>query len=495
MTTRRAVAYVRVSDESQVEGHSLAGQRREIQRYCERSGYTLAHVYADEGVSAYTDQVSKRPGLAALLSDARLGRFDVVVVHTIDRWARNISVQREALQALGQAGVGFVSVTENFDFSTPAGRLMLTMIGGVSEFFSDQLGVHVVKGLRERAESGLPAGPIPFGYRPTGPGTPAAVVPAEAEAVRTVFARKLRGDSNGEIAAWLNAEGYRPRGRNPMFTPWAVRDMLRTRYYLGVVLFQGEAFPGQHERIIEEATFAAVQRLRGHVRPRRVARGETGVLQGRVFCAGCGSRVHAERNAANSPRYRERHGVRCDSNGRSVLAHVIDQQLGELWASLSLPDNWRDGIARLATADDAEAARVPLEAKRKRVGTAFVNGSLDEGEYRRLLADIDLQLAGMVPSTAPAYEEAAALLGDLPRIWEQATADERRRLLAPLLTAVYIDIEARRVSGITPTPGFDALLVGAVVARPDAPAVLVDQRNGAPLGAPVSGGLVETGES
>jgi site-specific DNA recombinase len=101
MSARRAVAYVRVSDESQVEGHSLAGQRREIRRYCERNGYVLAHVYADEGVSAYTDQISKRPALASLLSDARLGRFDVVIVHTIDRCARNVSVQREALQALG----------------------------------------------------------------------------------------------------------------------------------------------------------------------------------------------------------------------------------------------------------------------------------------------------------------------------------------------------------------------------------------------------------
>ena len=124
-----------------------------------------------------------------------------------------------------------------------------------------------------------------------------------------------------------------------------------------------------------------------------------------------------------------------------------------------------------------------------------MNGSLEEGDYRRLIADIDFQLTGMVPSVAPVYEEAAVLLGDLPRVWDRATADDRRRLLAPLLAAVYIDIDARQVGGITPTPGFDALLVGAVVARPGAPAMLVDQRNGTPLGAPVSGGLVETGEA
>ena len=66
------------------------------------------------------------------------------MVHTIDRWAQNIRVQTEALQRLGGEGVGFVSLTENSDFSTPAGKLMLTMIGGFSEFFSDQLAIHVV---------------------------------------------------------------------------------------------------------------------------------------------------------------------------------------------------------------------------------------------------------------------------------------------------------------------------------------------------------------
>lgn len=494
MSTRRAVAYVRVSDESQIEGHSLAGQRREIQRYCERNGYTLTQVYADEGVSAHTDQIAKRPSLAQLLDDARHARFDVVIVHTIDRWARNIGVQRQALQSLGQAGVGFVSVTENFDFSTPAGRLMLTMIGGVSEFFSDQLGVHVVKGLRERAESGLPAGPVPFGYQRQGADKPALVVPPEAEAVETVYMRRVRGDSNGEIAAWLNNEGFRPSGRSRLFTPWAVRDMLRTRFYVGVVTFQGHEFPGQHQAIISEDLFAAAQAMRGTVHPRRTPEGESGLLQGRIFCAHCGSRLHSERNRLERPRYRERHGAVCRSNGHSLPADVIDRQLGDIWASLVLPPEWREGIAQLATEDTSAAARAALEAKKKRVTTAFVDGGMEEADYRRLVAEIDLDLAGTAPALAPVYEEAAALVADLPKVWEKATPDERRRLLAPLLAAVYVDVDDRRVRGLTPTPGFDALLRGAVMANEGAAVSLIDQRTGAPRGAPGIG-MVETGEN
>ena len=58
--TQRAVGYIRVSDSSQVRGHSLDAQRAEIGRYCEHQGYELVKVYADEGVSAYSDKIAKR---------------------------------------------------------------------------------------------------------------------------------------------------------------------------------------------------------------------------------------------------------------------------------------------------------------------------------------------------------------------------------------------------------------------------------------------------
>ena len=63
----RAAAYIRVSDESQVQGYSLDAQRIEIARWCERNGYQLILVYSDEGVSARTEMIEKRPQLVRLL--------------------------------------------------------------------------------------------------------------------------------------------------------------------------------------------------------------------------------------------------------------------------------------------------------------------------------------------------------------------------------------------------------------------------------------------
>ena len=89
-----------------------------------------------------------------LLGDASKRRFDLVVVHTLDRWARNLKVLLESVSLLDQHNVGLVSITEKLDWSTPEGRLVARILGSFGEFFSDMLATHVKKGIDERARQG-----------------------------------------------------------------------------------------------------------------------------------------------------------------------------------------------------------------------------------------------------------------------------------------------------------------------------------------------------
>ncbi len=86
-TILRAVAYIRVSSADQVAGYSLEAQLRAIQDYCRTQGLELVSTYREEGKSAHTDSIKMRPRLRQLLDDCPKAQFDVVVVHTIDRWA------------------------------------------------------------------------------------------------------------------------------------------------------------------------------------------------------------------------------------------------------------------------------------------------------------------------------------------------------------------------------------------------------------------------
>ena len=490
-TGTRAVGYVRVSTEEQVDGHSLDAQRREIQRYCERFGLTLTQVYADEGVSAHTDQIERRPQLSALLRDAGRQNFDVVVVHTIDRWARNMRVQSEALQRLGKADVGFVSVSENMDYTTPSGRLTLTMMGGVSEFFSDQLGLHVLKAQRQRAEIGLPIGPLPFGYVSTDARATPMIEPREGEAVRRVFTSRAAGQSNGVIAASLNREGFRTR-KGHLFTPFAVKDMLRCRFYLGRIVFRGEEFLARHEALIDEALFERVQARRSRRGASRHAEGRArGILSGLIRCARCQSTLHAERGHLGRPMYRERHGVECETNHRSFMADRVDEQIASIIGSLELPEDWRSRIANRAAREGGTSV-ADLRAKRRRLARAYADGGYTLADYEARMAALDSEIRLAEADVPLEATEVAGLLRDLPGLWQESTPDERRQLVAPLVERVYVDVAAKRLCGIVPVPAFRALLEAGMKRTAGSSAVLI-----APSDSPAQGilELVETGEN
>ncbi len=468
----RAVGYVRVSTEEQVDGHSLDAQRREIQRYAEQHGLTLVGIYADEGVSAHTDRIEKRPQLCALLDDASRHSFDAVIVHTIDRWARNIRVQTEALQRLGGANVGFVSITENIDFSTPSGKLMLTMIGGFSEFFSDQLAVHVLKSQRQRAEIGLPIGPIPFGYVATGSGAPPVIDEEEGQVVREAFAARAAGQSNGAIAAMLNTHGFRTKNRH-LFTAHALKDIFNCRFYLGVVAFRDSEFPGQHEALIDPDLFARVQARRARRGPHhRVADKPRGLLAGIIKCARCGNSLHAERGRESRAMYRERHGHECDTNRRSLVADAVDRQIAAILTSLELPDDWRSRMAGYVIGT-GERSVESLQENRRRLVRAYGDGGYTLAEYEARLAAIDAEIRHAAGTTPVEVEEVAALFGDLPGLWAEATPDERRRLVAPIIERAFVDVASKRISGIVPMPGFRTLIEAGMPRTADAAAVLL----------------------
>ncbi len=154
-TATRAAVYHRVSSEEQVEGYSLDAQQRATAAYCLAHGWTLVHEYRDEGKSAWTDDLAKRPSFAKMVADAEAGLIDVVVVHKLDRFSRNLMTTLETLQRLEACGVGFVSISESMDFTTPIGKVILATLGAFAEYYSANLSAETRKGKRERKQQGL----------------------------------------------------------------------------------------------------------------------------------------------------------------------------------------------------------------------------------------------------------------------------------------------------------------------------------------------------
>jgi site-specific DNA recombinase len=493
----RAVAYIRVSDPSQVEGHSLDAQERLFHELCKSRGWMPGRCYREEGKSAHSDSIARRPTLRQLLEDAATGQFDVVVVHTLDRWARNLKVLLDSVSILNQHGVGLVSITENLDWSTAEGRLVARTLGSFGEFFSDMLATHVKKGISERARQGLHLGGIPFGYEscwiaehglrqrrcdPEHPGG-VHVHAQEGPAVQELFKRYAAGTTTlSQLANWLNDEGFRTRNTKKLpdvegnltagsrlFTVASIRGILHNPFYTGKVKHHDQLLPAAHELLISESLFQIVQltlkKNSGrsetlHPRPEREY-----LLKGLIRCAHCGYPLWAQTYKNGHRYYREQYGSRgagyCVGRSGSMPCDIPDEQMGKIISAIALPDSWQDRLlAKLHLEDEVkrvERERKETEQRLKRLGQVYVDGLKPYEEYRREKRQLEEKLQLLVVPGIDAAQQAGQLLENLPALWAAADLGERHKILLTMLDGVYVDtVEDKAIVAIRPKPAFQA---------------------------------------
>lgn len=152
MTTRVAV-YARVSTTNHAQDVSM--QTRELRQFAEGRGWQIAGEYIDAGVSGVKDS---RPELNRLMADAHKRRFDIVCVWRFDRFARSVSHLLRALETFKALGIDFVSFSEQMDTSTPAGKMVFTVLGAVAELERSLIVERVRAGLRNARAKGKKLG-------------------------------------------------------------------------------------------------------------------------------------------------------------------------------------------------------------------------------------------------------------------------------------------------------------------------------------------------
>ncbi|MGN6272172.1 MAG: recombinase family protein [Protaetiibacter sp.] len=212
----RAAIYVRVSTADQIDNTSLDDQRRLCRAAIDlKDGWEFAEEYADEGRSG-TD--SDRPEWKRMLADVQAGRVQAVVVAKLDRFARKAADAIRETDRLSELGAMLVVVKEQIDLSTPAGKAMRTMLAGFAEFERDTIVQRTSHGQRAAASMGRwPGGKPSYGWRLEGKAKspiPPHPVPdeREREIIETVWHCLVkRRMSTGEVAAFLNDTGRRPR--------------------------------------------------------------------------------------------------------------------------------------------------------------------------------------------------------------------------------------------------------------------------------------------
>ncbi len=206
--TKRCVIYTRVSTDGQaeVEFNSCEAQEQKIKSYIEsQEKFVYQKSYNDEG---FNDGNLNRPSLQELFADIQEGRLDTILVYKLDRLTRSLKDFYNLIKFLDQHNISFISITESFDISTPAGRLFLNMMLTFDQYEREIAGERVKGKLLERAKRGLsPAGVSPYGYKRVN--KKFSVIKAEGKVVDKIFHTYVETSSLSSVHKMLKFEGIK----------------------------------------------------------------------------------------------------------------------------------------------------------------------------------------------------------------------------------------------------------------------------------------------
>lgn len=281
------VGYCRYSSEAQRGGYSIEAQTRAIREWCDRQGHTIVSFYIDEARSGTSDD---REEFQKMIKASAGGSFEAVVVHKLDRFARDRYDSAVYRHKLKNNGVRVLSVLEPLDDS-PESVIMESVLEGMAEYYSKNLARETRKGKKIAATKAQFIGGLPpFGYT-SNDAHQFVIVPDEAAIIKELFSRYASGEGASTIARDFSSRGIRGR-KGSKFTCTSLRFIISNPIYYGhyvwfkntkeqePIMVDGVVPPIISKALFEEAN--ARIKKRG---PQR--RYENFILTGYLFPASC----------------------------------------------------------------------------------------------------------------------------------------------------------------------------------------------------------------
>src|SRR5262249_48943879 len=251
--------YIRVSTAKQGEGVSLQEQKAAILRYAERNVLTISEWFEERETAAKRG----RPVFNQMLKLIRHGKAQGVIIHKIDRSARNLKDWADLGELIDQ-GIKVDFAYESLDLHSRGGRLSADIQAVVAADYIRNLREETRKGFYGRIKQGLYPLPAPVGYLDKGKGNQKEPDPATAHLVRKTFELYGSGKYNFDD---LIDELYRLGLRNRVGTRLSRKGLstiLTNPFYIGLIRLGrrgGETFPGAHQPLIPKSLFDRVQEI------------------------------------------------------------------------------------------------------------------------------------------------------------------------------------------------------------------------------------------
>ena len=265
----------------QVEGYSIDAQKELLVNFAKSKEYSSYKFYIDGG---YSGKDLNRPAIQELMKDVENHEIDTVIVFKLDRISRS---QRDTLylieEVFNKYNVGFISVRENFDTTSPFGKAMIGILSVFAQLERETILERTRLGLRKRAEAGLwrGGGKIPFPYDYDEKQGILIPNPEKVELLNKMITLYLGGSSFLQISNIVGMDES------------MVEKRILSRTNLGIIPYKGEEFEGQHEPVVSEEIYNRIIKMNKLRSKSRTARHY--LLSGKIYCGKCGAKYRYQK--------------------------------------------------------------------------------------------------------------------------------------------------------------------------------------------------------
>jgi site-specific DNA recombinase len=463
----RAIIYCRVSTDRQVkQGASLEVQRKACLEYCEKQGWEVIHIFMEEGESAQSLDRTELRRLTEFCQKQK-HRVDVMVVHSIDRFARETLDHKILRSLLMSYGVTLRSVTQPAIDDSPEGDLMEQILSGIAQYDNRLRARRTVSGMKAKMQKGGWPFKAPLGYRnsvaPDGRKTLVhdALRSPLVKAIFEMFSGGLY--TKQQILKHFNLHGLRTLAGRPLSAQTLSR-MLRNPLYAGIIKVEGKKVKdwgmsekGDFEQIVSLSTFQKVQDVLSGKQVSSTPRKRNHPdfpLRNFVRCVSCGRALTGSwsrgRNGTRYAFYRCQNRV-CTANKRNLKRHDIERGFIDFLRKLQpnrdhaalfraiVLDTWQEKrSSAFEKANILEKKVSGLRDSRRKLNNArIVDEVLSHEEYLEMKAGLESELVEAefelreAKSTELDVETligfAETVMSDAARMWQEMSPDQKQR--------------------------------------------------------------------
>ncbi len=463
------------------EDNSLDFQREACSHFIEAKraqGWRVVSKRYDDG--GFTGANTDRPALQELLRDAKAGEFEAIIVYKVDRISRSVRDLVLLVEEFQELGIGFASVSQNFDTTTSMGRLILNILGSFGQFERETIAERIRDKIGAARRKGKYVGGKPIlGYDIDREKKRLVVNREEAEIVRSIFKAYVEQRSVQPLLVDLNDRGIRTKKSTTragkviggkQINRQYLTNLLKNRHYLGKVLFKDELFEGEHEGIVDPELFEQAQAIleeNKHKDRANLGREQSLVrrdvlLRGLLYCEHSAALMHPTYTVKNGKKYffylcseHMKYG-KCACERKRISARRIEREVIEEIRETAMDEPLVRELTKTAKAEfirlkaDLELKDVALRSQRKRL--------LDKLNYHRRkgndpdkVTQLEAELAGTDQELVTVTEELEKLeptfsvtefraaLRLFEPIWDALPFEDRFRLLELLIERVEYD--------------------------------------------------------